>query len=192
MKHSIRKMIAVLMAIILLAQLPSTVCAATADDQIAGIPADQVVEEDSDNARSSLIFPDQYEGDGGIPLTLKYTLTANGLQTTLLLSRSKTITRGNLPSDATKIYITGLLTHNGFSTGTADVIRTGLCYQDPEDSEYFIPAYYKFVPSGTNFTEILCAVSSLSRYITYFPYIKNMEPDYGTVSGSVGFYYSTY
>ena len=139
--------------------------------------------------RASLYFPEIYDG-GGIPLYLLHTITANGLNTKLLLNSAKTITKGKLPSDAKKLYITGLLNHNGFSTGTKNVSRTGLCYQD-SDSNYYIGAYYMQMPDATNFTEILCSVSSLNRNVTYYPYIKNLEPDYGSVSGSVGFYYST-
>lgn len=190
MKHSIRKVIGAIMAFVFLLHLSSPICATTTTDQVVGTPADQVMEEDTNITRNSIFFPDLYES-GGIPLTLKHTLTANGVYTSLLRNSAKTITRGNLPSDAKKIYITGILTHNGFSNGTANVIRTGLCYYDA-DIDLYIAAYYENVPSATNFTEILCAVSSLDIHVTYFPYIKNLEPSYGSVSGSVGFYYSTF
>lgn len=187
MKYSIRKMIAALMVFVLLLHLSPAVCGTATADQVVGIPADQVVEEDTSITRNSFFFPDLYE-NGGIPLTLKHTLTATGVKN-MLRSSTKIITRGNLPSDAKKIYITGLLTHSGFSTGTTDVIRTGLCYQDT-DTGLFIPEYYEHVLSATNFTEIICAVSSLNVHVTYYPFIKNLEPGSGTVSGNVGFYYS--
>ena len=188
MKKSISKMITIFMVFILLIQLSATVFAATPVVEQDWTPVEQVIEESPSNNRASIVFPDVYD-NGGIALTLKHTLTANGVKNSLLLNSAKTITRANLPSDAKKIYITGMLTHSGFAQGTGDVIRTGLCYYS-EEKEYYIGEYYDHIPSATNFTEILCNVTGLNRQVTYYPYIKNLEPSYGTVSGSVGFYYS--
>lgn len=176
------------MVFVLIIQLSTTALAASSDAHLAVTPADQIIEEEIPTSRASLLFPDVFD-NGGISLTLIHTLTANGVGSSLLLNSAKTITRGNLPSDAVKIYITGKLTHNGFSNGTEDVIRTGLCYLNP-DSGLYIGAFYEQVPSGTSFTDFLNNVTSLNRNATYLPYIKNLEPSYGRVSGSVGFYYS--
>ena len=188
MKHSIRKLFSVFLVFILVVQLSSTVCAATSNDQAEGIPADQVEEEDTSITQRSVFFPVQFENDG-VSLTLKHTLTANGVQR-LLINSAKTITKQNLPSDAKKIYVVGELTHSGFSRGTTQIIRTGLCYLN-YDNGLYIADHFEYVPSATSFTEIICSVSSLNSDVTYYPFITNLATENGTVSGSVGFYYST-
>lgn len=153
----------------------------------ASTPISEAEEEDPAFASRNVIIHDKIEDDG-VSLTLIHSLSVTNV-TGLLYNSTKTITRNSLPSGAVRIYAAGKLTMSGVSYGASNFIRTGLCYYDA-DSQYFIPAYYSNVDSGVSFSINLCAVSSLSSYRTYYPYIKNLEPSYGNVSGAVGFYYS--
>lgn len=174
------KITALILAILLLCSSVGTASACT--------PASEAEEEDPALACRSVIFQDKFE-DGGVLLTLVHTLTVNDLSG-FIYNSSKTITQNSLPDEAARIYTIGRLTKSGVSYGASNEIRTGLCYYN-SSSDLFVPVYYRYVDSGVSFTENLCAVSSLSRYTTYYPFIKNMDADYGDVSGSVAFYYST-
>lgn len=128
--------------------------------------------------------------DAGLPLTKKFSMTANRVYHNLdtHLSTGKYIQKDMFPASATYIYISGKLTHSFTGDTIYDfLIRAGLCYYSSSANGY-IPAYVIEPTSGVDFTRQLVRISLLNDNTDYYGYIENYYSS-GYVTGEVGFYY---
>ena len=145
--------------------------------------------ENQEASPASFIYPDLYEGPGGVIEYRLFILEADNVSGLKTSVNTFTFTKSLLNSlNATTIYIDGLLTSsNPQDAEIAQPFRVGLCYYNSNIDEYYPDKFYYPTPD-TRFHEYLCSTSYIQSNTAYYAFVKNLTEG-SRISGEVAFYY---